>query len=1373
MKTLILALLSAAVATGTIAPANGGSSYTGSCREPSNAGCSVTINSTGATLLVAYWGGNGSTPPTENKGNGAATCATVQSNNSFGQLCYWLNPTTVGASHTFTINTGIVYQGLVVAAFTSTNPISFSSYVHNEAGTGSSPANVDAISAGSVTPATGNVVVSLVYMEEGTSALGITDSTFTYTVTSSIQASSDFVGLGLAYTVATSGTATNPSWHWTSTAGNGSRAVTANALFTESAPPGPPVPSDYAYCQVVRTQAAMVSGSSDLINFPLLVRTTDVNLRIPSKGGLVNNASGYDIGFAPDCSFTGSMLSWDLQYNPTSGKISAHVSRPTLSQTADDTVGMYYGGSMSSFQGGSPWNTGFKGVWHFSDGFSLSVADATGNQATTNHGATATLSNLEGGASFAPSGGTYKWVDVGSITLGSTATYEAWAKFNGQGAGGTSYNQYNRIIESDFGSAYYLGSDSNINPTMIDFGINGTLMQSAAGVLDGSWHHYAGTYDGTNGRLYRDGVLIAGPTAATAPSTASKLTYIGRNPVTSSDPTNWNGLIDEVRISNVARSQDWIVTEIRNQQNNKYQDFGPLVLPTTSSLTASATAAAGYSPNSIRLTWTTSAAANTRAYCGTASGGPYHFYTGVSDVIKRSDAFYGVTAHAISVPVPTTNTSSTAYYCVGVSYDASGNAVITPEVHAGTLAALTTNPITLAAVSSSPIYYNCQAAGTLGCPNNGRGRDGDTFYCTWASDGYKYCVANDGSMKWNGSSFAITPAQSLGAFRMDTFLGPETMMGNQSGPNSTGDSGSANKPPNYTADGQRPFGDSIVSVDGAIYYRNTRAGVPPFGPLIIFKTTDFFAHTIGPQSNTGPSATGGVFNTARSCGSLGSIVGCWDYPNDITGSSTPDLFGVLWFNTPWFAKFGRDWGGASDVYIDSTWHHNSGTDSNVYYINECGQSNCGGYGIGKVDRHNIQITDDQYLYVTYQGDGASNDGYYPWAWQPIDGFSGKAFGPDSVAIGIRPKLIWLPEPFNRWVMASQSYSLGSDSDSPGSLILSDLGQYPWATANLRTIASMSRDTVNAADSNYDQLYPGFAELQMDTYTNLGNGCAQVVMSGTGSWHGPNASRSDNATNDRYSPTYWWLTLCTGTKPSPQYIGPGRNQYPPSGLDLLYTFEEPSFSGSWTNQAGITKWNSTVVQHTATNHGLLLGLPQNTNADFSSPWGDIFTTAYTASLTDFTVIASFRHDSNIAAGANEVILDKSTVQVKRSSTTANACLVKVGTITSSPFTCAMDGSWFTIIVTVSGTTVTVYGSGNIGSSLPLTPLTTFTATGYTSTGSTALVVGNAIGGGTTANFRGEIGEIGFYTRSLSAPELITLAAANRARFAALMPPVTIP
>ena len=85
-----------------------------------------------------------------------------------------------------------------------------------------------------------------------------------------------------------------------------------------------------------------------------------------------------------------------------------------------------------------------------------------------------------------------------------------------------------------------------------------------------AWTHIASTYDGQNIKLYINGELVKTVAATGAISGNSSVTYIGGASI-----RRFPGIIDEVRISNIARSDDWIkrsrmqyLTEISTTEEN-------------------------------------------------------------------------------------------------------------------------------------------------------------------------------------------------------------------------------------------------------------------------------------------------------------------------------------------------------------------------------------------------------------------------------------------------------------------------------------------------------------------------------------------------------------------------------------------------------------------------------------------------------------------------------------------------------------------------------------------------------------------------------------------------------------------------------------
>ena len=339
-----------------------------------------------------------------------------------------------------------------------------------------------------------------------------------------------------------------------------------------------PFPNGYGYCKVVTTQRAMVSGVSDLTNYPLTVILTDTDLKTVSNDGLVSNSNGYDIGFYPDCSGVGAALKWEMEsYSPTTGAIVAHVLRPTLSPATDDTIGMFYGGSFTSFQStpSAVWDAGYKAVYHLPDGSSLNLNDSTAsaNNLANINAVAAAAGKVDGGASFTSGASSRLIRSSPDFPTGTQPrTLEGWFKMGanqtqelmgwGDNAGGTSR------------FAVYWDDD-------------GKLYADCAGhsaafpwTYNGNWHHIAFTFPAgattTSGILgYFDGVpqTMTGDGATLATSAAEF--RLGGTPASSAGDF-YTGLLDEVRISNAARTADWIITEYRNQSApGTYISAGP------------------------------------------------------------------------------------------------------------------------------------------------------------------------------------------------------------------------------------------------------------------------------------------------------------------------------------------------------------------------------------------------------------------------------------------------------------------------------------------------------------------------------------------------------------------------------------------------------------------------------------------------------------------------------------------------------------------------------------------------------------------------------------------------------------------------------
>src|SRR5262249_48760252 len=152
-------------------------------------------------------------------------------------------------------------------------------------------------------------------------------------------------------------------------------------------------------------------------------------------------------------------------------------------------------------------------------------------------------------------------VTLPNIALTGAATLEAWII-------PTSLNTFDRIVckaytvnASPFVN-YCLNLDNTGAPNRkvqmkVAIGNTGHGVTSSVPIVMNNWYHVVGTYDGSNLRIYINGSSAGTPVATSGTiDTISQVTEIGFNTLASGQ--NLMGTIDEVRISSVARSADWI-----------------------------------------------------------------------------------------------------------------------------------------------------------------------------------------------------------------------------------------------------------------------------------------------------------------------------------------------------------------------------------------------------------------------------------------------------------------------------------------------------------------------------------------------------------------------------------------------------------------------------------------------------------------------------------------------------------------------------------------------------------------------------------------------------------------------------------------------
>src|SRR6266571_5013276 len=337
-----------------------------------------------------------------------------------------------------------------------------------------------------------------------------------------------------------------------------------------------------------------VSGTSTttLSNYPMLYSVTDQDLRTTANGGKVQNANGWDIIFRafdadnPGANICGAgvavcTLDHEIEkYVATTGQLIAWTRIPvlnTISASSNTVIYIYYGNSSITSSTENPtgvWDTNFQAVWHMNQNPSTAASTDCAGGAGTKELCDSTSNNLDGdsigtmtagdlvaakvgdGIDF---DGTDDAIQIPSFTLGTSFTLENWFKANNLGAGVYHGHMSNN---NAFGNAghRWLGTDGTNNTW--DAASTETSC-TTGGLATGTWYHQVVTYDTTNLRCYQDGTLVL-----TTPFSYSAVTSTFGLAYTRATATEYfNGTLDEARVSNMARSADWIKTEYNNLSN--------------------------------------------------------------------------------------------------------------------------------------------------------------------------------------------------------------------------------------------------------------------------------------------------------------------------------------------------------------------------------------------------------------------------------------------------------------------------------------------------------------------------------------------------------------------------------------------------------------------------------------------------------------------------------------------------------------------------------------------------------------------------------------------------------------------------------------
>ncbi len=304
--------------------------------------------------------------------------------------------------------------------------------------------------------------------------------------------------------------------------------------------------------QMEITFSGYTVGREALTNFPALVVLTDGSNGVDLADF---ETDGADLRFT--ASDEATVLNYEIDtWNDADSNSWIWVQVDPL--TNNTTIYAYWGKagqtSPSYTTNGSVWSNGFVGVWHMTN---AAAVDSTrrGHDGTANGAVTSVV----GVVGIGQSGGRIDYISVADhddFDVGSgDMTWTCWLNRNTE-------EDYSGIIMKQAYNNYGLRMTQT---DQIHFYNSSSTKENFTGPSSGTWVHLGYTHSDSTGKLYQNGGEEASSTLVGALTANTSSLYFGYDPV-----KEWgvDAIFDEVRISSVRRSADWIWAECMTMASN-------------------------------------------------------------------------------------------------------------------------------------------------------------------------------------------------------------------------------------------------------------------------------------------------------------------------------------------------------------------------------------------------------------------------------------------------------------------------------------------------------------------------------------------------------------------------------------------------------------------------------------------------------------------------------------------------------------------------------------------------------------------------------------------------------------------------------------
>ena len=316
--------------------------------------------------------------------------------------------------------------------------------------------------------------------------------------------------------------------------------------------------------------------TATLTNFPVLIMLADSDLASDAQD------DGDDILFTADDGTT--KLNHEVEeFDGTTGDLVAWVRVPSLSDSVDTDIYIYYGNGVATNQQNvtGVWDSNYVAVWHLSEDPSSTAPQMLDSTASSYDGTTEGSWHswdqvpgiIDGSLDFNSGSdrvnvGTFDVVAGGSDNNG--ITLETWFYSHKLEDGRFISKATGTDIQQHWWMLNALNADSEYRLRFrLKTGGWTTLLLADPGntVPLNQWVYAVATYNGSTMRIYQDATQVAStPKTGTISTDNTVKVAIGNQPP-NAGTKHFDGLITEVRVSNIARSLGWIETSYNNQSS--------------------------------------------------------------------------------------------------------------------------------------------------------------------------------------------------------------------------------------------------------------------------------------------------------------------------------------------------------------------------------------------------------------------------------------------------------------------------------------------------------------------------------------------------------------------------------------------------------------------------------------------------------------------------------------------------------------------------------------------------------------------------------------------------------------------------------------